>query len=142
MSTESRPSPVNGLCGGGGSLPPSPHMPPSSPLRAPLPSSPSKQQLLGSSAPPDTNGDDTEDEMIKKENVEVDGAKDWKDRVKAEEETTWGKDVIKQKDNFVKVKKEIKGESLGQENSAVSQLKPATGGRLKFFKEGRVLLEP
>merc|ERR1719509_112434 len=79
--------------------------------------------------------------MIKKENVEVDGGKvgDWKERIKLEE-----KDVIKQEttDSFLKVKKEIKGESLGQENNAVThQAKPTTGGRLKFFKEGRVLLE-
>jgi len=143
MSTDLRQEAVNGLCGGGPS-PPSPHMPPSSPLRAPpsLPTSPTKQQLL---SPPDTNGEDkaieARDEMIKKENVEVDGGKvgDWKERIKLEE-----KDVIKQEttDSFVKVKKEIKGESLGQENNAVThQAKPTTGGRLKFFKEGRVLLE-
>jgi len=131
---------MNGLQGGGGGGGGQPPTPPSQP---PSPSIPAKQQLI--SAPCGTavvnkNGSDLN--KMRPDNPMEDRGVDLSFDVKKENLTLESEEIkpqIKVKTECdLKIKQEFKSEL--RENCQSSSLKSG-GGRLKFFKEGRVLLE-
>lgn len=124
---------LNGLAGGGGGGGGQPPTPPSQP---PSPSIPAKQQLI--SGVGNKNGSDLD--KMRPDNPMEDRGVDLSFDVKKENLTLESEEIkpqIKVKTECdLKIKQEFKSE-----NQSSSLKSGGGGGRLKFFKEGRVLLE-
>lgn len=134
---------LNGLQGGGGGGAGQPPTPPSQP---PSPSIPAKQQLISAPCGPAVNNKNGSDlNKMRPENPMEDRGVDlsFDNSIVKKENLTLENEEIKPQIKVktecdLKIKSEFKSEL--RENCQSSSLKSG-GGRLKFFKEGRVLLE-